>query len=68
MKLRVLSTYSDSRGITYGAGIEIVVADAYGQWLLSDSPGSFVVVEAPAAQVPPDAPPVDKMVKRARRK
>lgn len=67
MKLKVVSAYNDGHGLIYPVGTVLEVDAASARWFTADSPGSFQIIpEEPP--VPPDEPPADKMVKRARRK
>lgn len=63
MKLLLLDDYYSQRG-GWAKGQEIEVDDRLGQWLLNDAPGCFEVIPYGL----PDAPPVDKMIKKPARK
>ncbi len=62
VKLNVLADYR-SREIFYQKGITIEVTEVEWDFLQRDAPGCFEVWSAPEPKAP-DAPPVDKMVKR----
>lgn len=64
MRLLVKRRYRN-RELFYLPG-EIVVGDALGEWLLRDAPGTFERVGPSVTAL--DAPPADKMVRRARKK
>lgn len=67
-KLKVLQEYT-CRGEHYLPGATLDVMDEKAAWLLRDAPMAFEVQEAIApVQTALDAPPADKMVRRARKK
>ncbi len=68
VKLRVLSEYI-CRGEHYFAGAVIDVPESHAEFLMRDAPGCFErVTDATPQHTELEAPPVDKMVHRARRK
>jgi hypothetical protein len=67
VKLLVISEYI-SRGERYPEGKVLEVDEARAAFLLRDAPGCFERVEDAPIHTEIDAPPVDKMVRRARRK
>lgn len=70
MKLRVISRYQ-ARSVIYQVGEVIDLPDADARALLADSPGSFEAVTKAPPEAPEvkalDAPPADKMIRRAPR-
>jgi hypothetical protein len=66
MKLKLISNYS-SREVRFDAGVEIEVSDAQAAFLMADAPGCFAVVGPEVVEVKDfDAPPVDKMIHKAK--
>lgn len=62
--LKVLENYA-VHGHDYRAGQVIEVDEKTARWLKADAPGVFVDYQP--EDKAPEAPPVDKMIKRARR-